>query len=141
MKSILTVLVLLFNLSFPLRSQQNSTQNIVIYSGNCVRYKRTFVPPNQVRSTPLDKAFGKIVINRSNKHINFYYNGHEVFSRTDFDSEISQQGSEELMSYNGVELSRFIAERYMKISLNDPMDRHGENDMGLVFEIINYATN
>jgi len=116
-------------------------QNIVVYSGNCIRYKRTFVPPNHTKSSPLDKAFSKVIINRSTKQISFYYNGQLVFSRNSFDSEIDQQGREGLISYNGAEMVRYIAEKHIEIILNDPLSRHGQDDLGYEYDIANYSTN
>lgn len=113
--------------------------NVVIYSGSCSLYKRTFVPPNHISSQLVSKSFGKLVISRSPKSFNFYYDGKLVFSRKDFDSyEDTNQGGEGYTSYNGINGHRLTAERVVELYVTDILN---PGDMGYQYEITNYKVN
>jgi hypothetical protein len=138
MKSIIVVLLLSL-VSHLTPSSHNGYQTVEIYSGNCTLYHREWAGDNKVRYKNLGQAFAKLVINRSSKHLNFFYNGKLVFSRNSFDSYIDdKQGGEGFTSNNGVDAHRFTAERLFQINVTDPFN---SSDLGYQYEISDYRVN
>ncbi|MFB9842471.1 hypothetical protein [Mucilaginibacter ginsenosidivorans] len=112
-------------------NRTNFAQKVDIYSGNCTLYKKTFIPPNHMKFDVVSSAFGKLVVDRSKKHLNFYYDSKLVFSRDEFNSYIDgNQGGEGFTSYNGVDGHSFPAEGKFQINVT-----------GYQYEISNYRTN
>ncbi len=134
--AVISILLFICSFRHPL---QNASQRVDIYSGSCTFYKKEWAASNKVRFRKLSQAFGKLVVDRTNKRLNFYYNGKLVFSRDSFDSYIdTQQGGEGFTSYNGVDAHRYTAERMLEINVSDAFK---DNDLGYQYEINNYKVN
>jgi len=136
MKYILIIVALV--ISKP-SSSVTTLQAINIYSGNCKLYKMTLMPPNHMKYTEVSTAFAKLVVDRTHKHLNFFYDGKLVFSRDDFDSYMDTNlGGEGFTSYNGVGAHSYPAEHQFKINFKDVFS---PNDQGCEYEISNYSVN
>lgn len=131
MKSIFTFILIIF--LHPINEQTN----INIYSGSCTYYKKTFIQPNHVKYTAISRGFGKLVVNRTAKTLNFYYNGQLIFSRDSYDSYIDGNlGGEGFTSYNGAGAFRYIAERKLDVDVGETF-----GNLGYQYEISDYKEN
>jgi hypothetical protein len=120
----------------------DSKPDIIIYSGNCVKYKLDIVPPNHIHRDELGHAFAKLVINRTTKHMNFYFDDVLIFSTDNLLSEVDDiKGGESFDGDNGASAYRLIAERTFTIRYDNPFERANTNDIGYEYLISNYIKN
>jgi len=116
----------------------SSPQRVDVYSGNCTCYKKTLVETNKVKYTPIGKGFGKVVINRTAKTFNFFYDSKLIVSAKNYDSYLDgNEGGEGFTFDSSSDAHRFTAERLFRI--NTGMVFGGS--LGYEYEISNCIVN
>jgi len=119
-----------------------NAQNVVIYSGACTNYKKTYVGNNKIHYQAVQQGFGKVVINRSTKKFNFFFDGKIIYSGIVTSSYVDDDQGGEGFSLSGAEYSahRFTAERRFEIYYT-PLVKSSKVDLGNQYEIENYKVN
>src|SRR5690606_4610410 len=102
-------------------------EELVIYSGNCIQYRRDLVEGNKIQYSEVSRAFSKIVINPKTRKFTFFYNDQMVFTNDDYMSYIDDmQGGEGFTFIAGLSAFNQIAEKTFRIF--DDAGTYGSNE-------------
>ena len=119
-----------------------SASDIVIYSGNCIKYEKTLVDETKVKYTEVESGFAKVVVNLASKKFSFFLNDNLIFSYFDYLNSADDGRGGESFSFDAqYSAFRFIAERSFKIFDTPGSESAGTPFLGYEYEITNYQVN
>jgi hypothetical protein len=124
------------------KPSQLEKQDLVIYSGDCIQYRRDIVAGNQIRYTEVSRAFSKIIINPTARKFSFFYDADMVFTNDDYMSFIDdEQGGEGFTFIAGLSAFNQFAEKTFTIIDNQETFGSPEPSMGYEYILVNYNIN
>lgn len=122
------------------QSHPSMKPTYTIYSGNCIRYRKSLVNGNKLKLTLIEQGFGKLVIASDRTSFIFYFNDELVYSGRDWDSSTDQSGGVGYTSDYRIDAHRSIAEKSLQVNYN-PTGSNSDAYLGDRYEIERYQEN
>lgn len=113
--------------------------DIVIYSGDCIKYEKTLVEETKAKYTEVESGFAKVVVNVASKKFSFFLNDKLIFTYSDYLTSPDDGLGGESFSFDAqYSAFRFIAEKSFKIFDTPGSESVDTPFLGYEYVISNY---